>query len=114
MPTRKFCGGSVHSLQDFYDNTTHTDEIQRNMAELFIDKPPIVQDKHLFSFGVETTAGDINVHGAIYALRFLADCLEDKQKKDLIKNRVWLSFQIREVAPRARYVAKPELEMPPL
>ena len=114
MPTKKFCGGSVHSLQDFYDNQTHGDEIAVNMKEMFNDKTPAVKDPRLFSFGVETTAGDVDAHFAVYALRFLADCLEDKLKKGMIQKRIYLNFQIHEVAPRTRYVPKPDVEMAPL
>ena len=112
MPTKRFCNTSITSLQDFYENsTTDANELRLNLGEMFENRELAKHDSKLFSFAVKTKAGDIDVHASIFALRSIADFIEEQQKKGLIANRVEFSLQVSEVLPRAKYVFKPESEV---
>jgi hypothetical protein len=98
MPTKKFCGGSVKSLEDFYENSTAPDSnaLRENFAGMLEDIEQIKHDPKLFAFALKTKVGDCKLHGAIFALRFIADLLEAKEKAGLIKHRVQFSFSVAE------------------
>jgi hypothetical protein len=71
--------------------------VRENLAGIFED---LDVSKHsqpnLFALGVKTKVGDIKLHGVIFALRFLASYLEEKEKAGLIKKRVQFSLEVYE------------------
>jgi hypothetical protein len=78
MGTKKFCGGSVKGLEDFYDNKTDT-ELTANLGELFEASPGAAKSKRdpkLFYFSVKTRVGALPLNGPIRQLRLIADYLE--------------------------------------
>jgi hypothetical protein len=93
MPTKKFGGGSVASLQDFYDNkTVDSTELKANLGELFESKTPgPKRDSKLFHFGVKTKVGAVSRNGPISQLRLIASYLEKlpEDKRVMFKIEVW-------------------------
>lgn len=103
MPTKRFCNTSISSLQDFYENsTTDANELRLNLGEMFENRELAKHDSKLFAFAVKTKAGDVDLHGAIFALRFIADYIEEQQKIGRISNRVQFSFSVAEVAAKPK------------
>ena len=111
MPTKRFCNTSVTSLQDFNENKPHDNELRLNMAEMFENRELAKHDSKLFAFAVKTKVGDVDLHASIFALRSIADYIEEQQKIGRISNRVTFSFSVAEVAPKPKHVFKPEAEV---
>ena len=108
MPTKRFCNTSISSLQDFYENsTTDANDLRLNMGEILENIAISKRDSKVFHFGVRTKVGDVDLHGAIFALRFIADYIEEQQKIGRISNRVQFSFSVAEVAAKPKHVFKP-------
>ena len=95
MSTRKFCGGSVGSLQDFYENTEQPD-LRLNLGEMLENQAISKRDSKVFHYCVKTKAGDVPLKTVVGQLRSIAKFLE---KQQLVSNVVF-SLQVDEVVKK--------------